>query len=63
MIHWIRGGLPRHEDPGIRYGAIDVARSLITSLRGDHTRLVRLIGHCLLLDDAYTAAAAAERAA
>lgn len=47
-------------DPGIRYDAIDMARSLITSLRGEHTGLVRLIGDCLLPDDAYTAAAAAE---
>ncbi|WOX19909.1 HEAT repeat domain-containing protein [Streptomyces solicathayae] len=47
-------------DPGTRYDAIDMARSLITSLRGDHTGLVRLIGDCLLPHDAYTAAAAAE---
>ncbi|MFD4857709.1 HEAT repeat domain-containing protein [Streptomyces atratus] len=47
-------------DPGIRYDAIDMARRLITSLRGDHTRLVRLIGDCLLPRDSYTAAAAAE---
>ncbi|MGW2282655.1 HEAT repeat domain-containing protein [Streptomyces sp. NPDC001770] len=47
-------------DPGTRYDAINMARSLITSLRGDHTGLVRLIGDCLLPDDAYTAAAAAE---
>ncbi|MEV5887358.1 HEAT repeat domain-containing protein [Streptomyces sp. NPDC052020] len=47
-------------DPGTRYDAIDMARSLITSWRGDHTGLVRLIGDCLLPDDAYTAAAAAE---
>lgn len=46
--------------PGIRYDAIDMARSLITSLRGDHTSLVRLLGDCLLPDDAYTAAVAAE---
>jgi hypothetical protein len=47
-------------DPGTRYDAIDMARTLIISWRGDHTRLVRLIGDCLLPDDAYTAAAAAE---
>ncbi|MFC9941773.1 HEAT repeat domain-containing protein [Streptomyces pratensis] len=47
-------------DSGIRYDAIDMARSLIASVRGDHTGLVRLIGDCLLPDDAYTAAAAAE---
>ncbi|MFB6525047.1 HEAT repeat domain-containing protein [Streptomyces sp. NPDC056399] len=50
----------RSKDPGTRYDAIAMARSLITSLRGDHTPLVRLIGDCLLPDDAYTAAAAAE---
>ncbi|MEU0404796.1 HEAT repeat domain-containing protein [Streptomyces sp. NPDC006197] len=50
----------RSPDPGTRYDAIDMARSLITSLRGGHTALVRLIGDCLLPDDAYTAAAAAE---
>ncbi|MFE5974330.1 HEAT repeat domain-containing protein [Streptomyces sp. NPDC056460] len=50
----------RSKDPGTRYDAIAMARSLITSLRGDHTALVRLIGDCLLPGDAYTAAAAAE---
>ncbi|MGW2016799.1 HEAT repeat domain-containing protein [Streptomyces sp. NPDC001927] len=47
-------------DPGTRYDAIDMARRLITSWRGDHTGLVRLIGDCLLPGDSYTAAAAAE---
>ncbi|MGW0970744.1 HEAT repeat domain-containing protein [Streptomyces sp. NPDC002516] len=47
-------------DPGTRYDGIDMARALITSMRGEHTRLVRLIGSCLLPRDAYTAAAAAE---
>ncbi|MFI0990747.1 HEAT repeat domain-containing protein [Streptomyces exfoliatus] len=47
-------------DPGTRYDAIDMARRLITAWRGDHTRLVRLIGVCLAPRDAYTAAAAAE---
>ncbi|MFI0990620.1 HEAT repeat domain-containing protein [Streptomyces exfoliatus] len=47
-------------DPGTRYDAIDMARHLITAWRGDHTRLVRLIGDCLAPRDAYTAAAAAE---
>ncbi|MFE7111421.1 HEAT repeat domain-containing protein [Streptomyces sp. NPDC057575] len=47
-------------DPGTRYDAIDMARGLITSFRGEHTRLVRLIGDCLLPGDSYTAAAAAE---
>ncbi|MFG2946342.1 HEAT repeat domain-containing protein [Streptomyces adustus] len=46
-------------DPGTRYDAIDMARALITSLRGEHTYLVRLIGDCLLPRDSYTAAAAA----
>ncbi|MEV6196558.1 HEAT repeat domain-containing protein [Streptomyces sp. NPDC051920] len=46
-------------DPGTRYDAIDMARGLITSLRGEHTRLVRLVGDCLLPRDSYTAAAAA----
>ncbi|MEU7028843.1 HEAT repeat domain-containing protein [Streptomyces sp. NPDC046275] len=50
----------RSGDPGTRYDAIDMARSLIISWRGHHTGLVRLIGDCLLPDDAYTAAAAAE---
>ncbi|MFD9047928.1 HEAT repeat domain-containing protein [Streptomyces zaomyceticus] len=50
----------RSKDLGTRYDAIAMARSLITSLRGDHTALVRLIGDCLLPGDAYTAAAAAE---
>lgn len=50
----------RSPDPGTRYDAIDMARRLITSWRGDHTCLVRLIGDCLLPRDAYTAAAAAE---
>ncbi|MFI8515652.1 HEAT repeat domain-containing protein [Streptomyces sp. NPDC085460] len=50
----------RSPDPGTCYDAIAMARSLITSLRGDHTGLVRLIGDCLLPDDPYTAAAAAE---
>ncbi|MGW9448577.1 HEAT repeat domain-containing protein [Streptomyces sp. NPDC055632] len=50
----------RSPDPGTRYDAIDMARSLITSLRGDHTALVRLVGDRLLPADPYTAAAAAE---
>lgn len=47
-------------DPGTRYDAIDMARHLVTSWRGDHTRLVRLIGACLRPEDSYTSAAAAE---
>ena len=50
----------RSPDPGTRYDAIGMARSLITSWRGDHLRLVRLIGDCLLPRDSSTAAAAAE---
>jgi hypothetical protein len=50
----------RSADPGTRYDAIDMARRLITSWRGDHTRLVRLIGDRLQPHDSYTAAAAAE---
>lgn len=50
----------RSPDPGTRYDAIAMARSLITSLRGEHTALVRLIADCLLPDDPYTAVAAAE---
>ncbi|WP_435060428.1 HEAT repeat domain-containing protein [Streptomyces sp. bgisy060] len=50
----------RSRDPGTRYDAIAMARTLITSWRGDHTALVELIADCLLPGDSYTAAAAAE---
>ncbi|MDV5143170.1 HEAT repeat domain-containing protein [Streptomyces sp. SBC-4] len=50
----------RSPDRATRYDAIDMARRLITSWRGDHTHLVRLIGDCLLPGDSFTAAAAAE---
>ncbi|MEU4066241.1 HEAT repeat domain-containing protein [Streptomyces wedmorensis] len=46
-------------DPGTRYDAIDMARRLITSWRGDHSGLVRLVADCLLPHDSYTSAAAA----
>lgn len=47
-------------DAATRYDAIDMARGLITSWRGDHTRLVRPLAECLLPHDSYTSAAAAE---
>lgn len=47
-------------DPGVRYDAIRMARELIGQWRGDHSGLVVLLGGCLLPEDAYTAAAAAE---
>ncbi|WP_052499812.1 HEAT repeat domain-containing protein [Streptomyces vietnamensis] len=50
----------RSPDPGTRYDAIDMARRLIASWRGEHTDLVRLLADCLLPRDSYTAAAAAE---
>ncbi|MFB7244343.1 HEAT repeat domain-containing protein [Streptomyces populi] len=50
----------RSPDAATRYDAIDMARSLITSWRGDHTHLVRLLADCLLPRDSYTSAAAAE---
>ncbi|MFF3083832.1 HEAT repeat domain-containing protein [Streptomyces nojiriensis] len=50
----------RSLDTATRYDAIDMARTLITSWRGDHTPLVRLLAACLLPRDSYTSAAAAE---
>ncbi|APU38486.1 hypothetical protein [Streptomyces sp. TN58] len=50
----------RSPDAATRYDAIDMARKLITSWRGDHTPLVRLLAECLLPRDSYTSAAAAE---
>ncbi|MEU3480878.1 HEAT repeat domain-containing protein [Streptomyces sp. NPDC033754] len=50
----------RSPDRATRYDAIDMTRRLLTSWRGEHTSLVRLIGDCLLPGDPYTAAAAAE---
>ncbi|MFF0075655.1 HEAT repeat domain-containing protein [Streptomyces sp. NPDC005494] len=50
----------RSPDPAIRFDAIRMAQDLIGTWRGDHARLVGLLADCLLADDAYTAAAAAE---
>ncbi|MFI7355942.1 HEAT repeat domain-containing protein [Streptomyces avidinii] len=50
----------RSPDAATRYDAIAMARSLISSWRGDHTHLVRLLADCLLPSDSYTASAAAE---
>ncbi|MFJ4185504.1 HEAT repeat domain-containing protein [Kitasatospora sp. NPDC089509] len=50
----------RSRDRGIRYDAIRMAQDLITSWRGEHTGLVLLLADCLLPQDPYTAAAAAE---
>ncbi|MGQ4490263.1 HEAT repeat domain-containing protein [Streptomyces sp. SAS_281] len=47
-------------DPGVRYDAIGMARKLIGQWRGDCTGLVVLIAGCLLPEDPYTSAAAAE---
>ncbi|MCX0247854.1 HEAT repeat domain-containing protein [Streptomyces drozdowiczii] len=47
-------------DPGVRYDAISMARKLIGQWRGDYTGLVVLIAGCLLPEDPYTSAAAAE---
>lgn len=46
--------------PAVRYDAIRMARDLIAQWRGDHTGLVVLLAGCLLPEDAYTSAAAAE---
>ncbi|MFE3073351.1 HEAT repeat domain-containing protein [Streptomyces sp. NPDC059247] len=48
------------EDRATRYDAIAMAQRLIEEWRGDHPVLIRLLADCLLPDDAYTAAAAAE---
>jgi hypothetical protein len=50
----------RSPDPATRYDAIRMAQELITSWRGDHTALVMLLAKCLVPEDPYTAAAAAE---
>ncbi|EGE39515.1 hypothetical protein SACT1_0097 [Streptomyces sp. ACT-1] len=47
-------------DPGVRYDAIRMAKELVGRWRGDHSGLVVLIAGCLLPEDAYTSAAAAE---
>ncbi|MEU3724555.1 hypothetical protein [Streptomyces sp. NPDC031705] len=50
----------RSPDRATRYDAIAMAKSLIESWRGDHSGLVRLLADCLLPQDPYTAAEAAE---
>ncbi|WP_318212265.1 HEAT repeat domain-containing protein [Streptomyces sp. SJL17-1] len=50
----------RSPDRATRYDTIDMTRRLLTSWRGDHTSLVRLVGDCLLPGDSHTSAAAAE---
>jgi HEAT repeat protein len=50
----------RSPDPATRHDAIRMAGELIASWRGDHTDLVLLLADCLLPQDPYTAAAAAE---
>ncbi|MFC9816045.1 HEAT repeat domain-containing protein [Streptomyces virginiae] len=50
----------RSPDAATRYDAIDMARDVITTWRGDHTHLVNLLAECLLPHDSYTSAAAAE---
>ncbi|MFF4381710.1 HEAT repeat domain-containing protein [Kitasatospora sp. NPDC001547] len=50
----------RTPDAAVRYDAIAMTWDLIRSWRGDHTGLVRLLADCLLPDDPYTAAEAAE---
>ncbi|MFD0279776.1 HEAT repeat domain-containing protein [Kitasatospora sp. NPDC127111] len=50
----------RSPDRATRYDAIKMAKALIGSWRGDHSALVRLLADCLLPQDPYTAAEAAE---
>ncbi|EFL19751.1 HEAT repeat domain-containing protein [Streptomyces sp. C] len=50
----------RSPDRATRYDAIAMAKSLIDTWRGDHSGLVRLLADCLLPQDPYTAAEAAE---
>lgn len=50
----------RSPDAATRYDAIRMTQDLITAWRGDHTDLVMLLADCLLPEDPYTAAAAAE---
>lgn len=50
----------RSSDPATRYDAIRMTQDLIQAWRGDHTDLVLLLADCLLPEDPYTAAAAAE---
>ncbi|MFF2750591.1 HEAT repeat domain-containing protein [Kitasatospora sp. NPDC058048] len=50
----------RSPDAATRYDAIAMTRDLISSWRGDHTGLVLLLADCLLPDDPYTTAEAAD---
>ncbi|MPY32270.1 HEAT repeat domain-containing protein [Streptomyces adustus] len=50
----------RSPDPATRYDAIRMAQDLILAWRGEHRELVTALAQCLLPDDPYTAAAAAE---
>ncbi|MFE3184269.1 HEAT repeat domain-containing protein [Streptomyces violascens] len=50
----------RSSDAAVRYDAICMAQDLMATWRGDHANLVLLLADCLLPDDPYTAAAAAE---
>ncbi|MFH9350990.1 HEAT repeat domain-containing protein [Kitasatospora sp. NPDC017646] len=50
----------RSLDRATRYDAIGMAKALVGSWRGDHSGLVRLLADCLLPQDPYTAAEAAE---
>ncbi|GLV85823.1 hypothetical protein Slala03_55120 [Streptomyces lavendulae subsp. lavendulae] len=50
----------RSPDRATRYDGIAMAKDLIGSWRGDHSGLVRLLADCLLPQDPYTAAEAAE---
>jgi hypothetical protein len=50
----------RSSEAAVRYDAIRMAQDLMATWRGDHTNLVLLLTDCLLPDDPYTAAAAAE---
>ncbi|WP_345567415.1 HEAT repeat domain-containing protein [Streptomyces plumbiresistens] len=50
----------RSSDAAVRYDAIRMAQDLMAAWRGDHTNLVLHLADCLLPDDPYTAASAAE---
>ncbi|MFF2546119.1 HEAT repeat domain-containing protein [Kitasatospora sp. NPDC058063] len=50
----------RSPDAATRYDAIAMTRDLISSWHGDHTGLVLLLADCLLPDDPYTTAEAAD---
>lgn len=50
----------RSSDAAVRFDAIRMAQDLMAAWRGDHTNLVLHLADCLLPDDPYTAASAAE---